>query len=129
MPIKGIKPEEEIIIKSILEPYKSKYEFYYYGSRVKGNFRFLSDLDILVTTSVKLILKISILSKKLLTKVCCPILHKCPRKILEDISPNQISVRTPPRNQRFRPSHRGQVGSTPGVATSSPLVGEGRISS
>ena len=31
MPIKGIKPEEEIIIKSILEPYKSKYEFYSYG--------------------------------------------------------------------------------------------------
>ncbi len=54
MPIKGIKPEEEIIIKSILEPYKSKYEFYYYGSRVKGNFRFLSDLDILVTNSGKI---------------------------------------------------------------------------
>ena len=47
MLIKGVKIEEENIIKTILEPYKHKYEFYYYGSRVKGNFRFLSDLDIL----------------------------------------------------------------------------------
>ena len=36
---------------------------------------------------------------------------------------NQISVRTPPQNQRFRPSHRGRVGSTPLVAGPSPLVG------
>ena len=48
MPIKGVKIEEENIIKTILEPYKHKYEFYYYGSRVKGNLRFLSDLDILI---------------------------------------------------------------------------------
>ncbi len=48
MTINGIKTDEEAIIKSILEPYKSEYDFYYYGSRVKGNFRFLSDLDILV---------------------------------------------------------------------------------
>ena len=48
MPIKGVTENEENIIKSVLEPYKDKYNFYYYGSRVKGNFRFLSDLDILV---------------------------------------------------------------------------------
>lgn len=50
MPIKGITLEEEKIILSILEPYKNKYDFYYYGSRVKGNFRSLSDLDILLTS-------------------------------------------------------------------------------
>ena len=48
MPIKGVTLEEEKIILSILEPYKNKYDFYYYGSRVKGNFRSLSDLDILL---------------------------------------------------------------------------------
>ena len=46
--IKGITLEEYYIIKSILEQYKNKYEFYFYGSRVRGNFRPLSDLDILV---------------------------------------------------------------------------------
>ncbi len=46
--IKGITLEEYNIIKSILEQYKNKYEFYFYGSRVRGNFRPLSDLDILV---------------------------------------------------------------------------------
>ena len=30
---------------------------------------------------------------------------------------------TPPRNQRFRPSHKGRVGSKPGVAVPSPLAG------
>ncbi len=48
MPIKGVTENEENIIKSVLEPYREKYDFYYYGSRVKGNFRFLSDLDIMV---------------------------------------------------------------------------------
>ncbi len=48
MPIKGVTENEENIIKSVLEPYKDKYNFYYYGSRVKGNYRFLSDLDIMV---------------------------------------------------------------------------------
>lgn len=48
MPIKGLTIEQEHIIKSILEPYKSKYKFYFYGSRVKGDFRPLSDLDILL---------------------------------------------------------------------------------
>jgi len=48
MPIKGVTENEENIIKSILLPYNDKYNFYYYGSRVKGNFRFLSDLDIMI---------------------------------------------------------------------------------
>lgn len=48
MQISGVTEKEENIIKSILTPYKGKYKFYYYGSRVKGNFRPLSDLDILV---------------------------------------------------------------------------------
>ena len=52
MPIKGVTQEEEQIIKSILAPYKDDYEFYYYGSRVKGNFRPLSDLDILVKKGI-----------------------------------------------------------------------------
>ncbi len=46
--IKGITLKEYNIIKTILEQYKNKYEFYFYGSRVRGNFRPLSDLDILV---------------------------------------------------------------------------------
>lgn len=46
--IKGITSKECNIIKTILELYKNKYEFYFYGSRVRGNFRPLSDLDILV---------------------------------------------------------------------------------
>ena len=48
MPIKGVSSKEENIIRKILEQYSEKYEFYFYGSRVKGNFRPLSDLDILV---------------------------------------------------------------------------------
>ena len=45
--IKGVTLEEERIIKSILLPFDD-YEFYYYGSRVKGNFEKTSDLDILI---------------------------------------------------------------------------------
>lgn len=48
MRIKGVSENEENIIKNILQSYCGKYNFYYYGSRVKGNFRALSDLDILV---------------------------------------------------------------------------------
>lgn len=48
MPIKGVTEAEESIVKSILTPYLDRYEFYFYGSRVKSNFRELSDLDILV---------------------------------------------------------------------------------
>lgn len=44
--IKGLSEKEEDIIKSILRKYP--YEFYYYGSRVKGDFSKSSDLDILL---------------------------------------------------------------------------------
>lgn len=43
--IKGITEKEEKIIKDILRKYP--YDFYYYGSRVKGDFTKASDLDIL----------------------------------------------------------------------------------
>lgn len=44
--IKGINKKEEKIIKEILSKYP--YNFYYYGSRVKGDFTKASDLDILI---------------------------------------------------------------------------------
>lgn len=44
--IKGITEKEEKIIKEILSKYP--YEFYYYGSRVKGDYTAASDLDILL---------------------------------------------------------------------------------
>lgn len=44
--IKGITENEEKIIKEILS--KFPYDFYYYGSRVKGDFTRASDLDILL---------------------------------------------------------------------------------
>lgn len=43
--IKGVKENEEKIIKGILKDYPCT--FYYYGSRVKGDFTQSSDLDIL----------------------------------------------------------------------------------
>ena len=43
--IKGVTEKEENIIKDILS--KDPYDFYYYGSRVKGDFTIASDLDIL----------------------------------------------------------------------------------
>ena len=46
--IAGVSEKEDIIIKSILEPFSDVYEFYFYGSRVKGNFGKVSDLDILI---------------------------------------------------------------------------------
>ena len=46
--MKGISQEELIIIEKILTPFKKKYEFFAYGSRVKGNYRELSDLDIMI---------------------------------------------------------------------------------
>lgn len=51
MSIKGLTEKEETIVKEILKPYFSKYDFYFYGSRVKGNFRPLSDLDILMKSN------------------------------------------------------------------------------
>ena len=44
--LKGVTKEENLIIKNILSVYNA--QFYAYGSRVKGNFSELSDLDILV---------------------------------------------------------------------------------
>lgn len=44
--IKGVTENEEKIIKEILQNYP--YDFYYYGSRVKGDFVKSSDLDILI---------------------------------------------------------------------------------
>ena len=56
MSIKGLDEKEENIVKDILKSYLVKYDFYFYGSRVKVNYRQLSDLDILVTpkTSIDL---------------------------------------------------------------------------
>ena len=44
--IKGVTQEEEEIIKNIILKYP--FEFYYYGSRVKGDYTKSSDLDILI---------------------------------------------------------------------------------
>lgn len=49
--IKGISEKEEAIIKSILAEYP--YEFYYYGSRVKGDYTKSSDLDILLKSATE----------------------------------------------------------------------------
>lgn len=57
MKIKGVTHTEQAIINNILTPFKDKYDFYYYGSRVKGNFRFLSDLDILIKSDKEIILE------------------------------------------------------------------------
>ena len=46
--MKGVSKEELKIIANIIAPFKDKYNFFAYGSRVKGNFRELSDLDIMV---------------------------------------------------------------------------------
>lgn len=46
--ILGISDSDEKIIKRILGMYNENYEFYYYGSRVKGTFEKSSDLDILI---------------------------------------------------------------------------------
>lgn len=50
--IKGITQPQEQIIKSILKKYP--YEFFYYGSRVKGDFTKGSDLDILIKSDSEL---------------------------------------------------------------------------
>ncbi len=46
--IVGVSDSELEIIKNILAPYSLEYEFYFYGSRVKGTFGKTSDLDILI---------------------------------------------------------------------------------
>ena len=49
---KGITPKDEEILKQILSEYP--YKFYYYGSRIKGDFTKASDLDILIDTDKEL---------------------------------------------------------------------------
>ena len=57
MTIKGITKQDEIIIQNILKPFSNKYDFYYYGSRVKGDFRALSDLDILIKSNSDILIQ------------------------------------------------------------------------
>ncbi len=45
--IAGLTQKEEKIVRSILSKYPD-YSFFYYGSRVKGNFWKGSDLDVLI---------------------------------------------------------------------------------
>ncbi len=51
--IKGVNAKELTIIKNILKNYDAK--FFAYGSRVKGNYSALSDLDILVKSDKNII--------------------------------------------------------------------------
>ena len=51
--IKGVTEKEYSIIKDILKNYSG--EFFAYGSRVKGDFSQLSDLDILVKSNDNII--------------------------------------------------------------------------
>ena len=46
MKIKGATEAEINTVLKILAPYFMEYDFYFYGSRVRGDFRTLSDLDI-----------------------------------------------------------------------------------
>ena len=49
--IPGVTEKELNIIINILAKYEQDYSFYFYGSRVKGNFNKTSDLDILIKGS------------------------------------------------------------------------------
>jgi len=53
--IKGVTQKEYAIIAEILRNYP--YKFFFYGSRVKGNFTRASDLDILIKTDKELSFK------------------------------------------------------------------------
>lgn len=44
----GVTDKEQRIIEDILDAYADSYAFYYYGSRVKGNFEKTSDLYVLI---------------------------------------------------------------------------------
>lgn len=44
----GLNENENKIINNILKKYEDNYDFFYYGSRVKGNFRQGSDLDVMI---------------------------------------------------------------------------------
>lgn len=50
--IRGVTSKEQDIIENILKDYP--YSFYYYGSRVKGDYTKASDLDILLKADEKL---------------------------------------------------------------------------
>ena len=50
--IKGMTSEQQKEVENILTPYIHSYSFYYYGSRVKGNFSAVSDLDILIDGNI-----------------------------------------------------------------------------
>ena len=56
--IKGVNESELKIIQNILNEYSCCYDFYFYGSRVKGNFDKTSDLDILIKGQSKMPLDI-----------------------------------------------------------------------
>lgn len=44
----GLNNGENQILNNIFKKYSDEYDFYYYGSRVKGNFRNGSDLDVMI---------------------------------------------------------------------------------
>ncbi len=48
MKIKGVTEKEQGIIDKILASFIDKYDFYVYGSRVKGDFSKVSDLDVMI---------------------------------------------------------------------------------
>lgn len=73
--IKGVNKFEEKIIKSILQNYP--YQFYYYGSRVKGDFTKSSDLDILLKSS---------------DKIPCEILNQIDRQFNESKIPYVVNI-------------------------------------
>lgn len=46
--ILGVSQKEQNIISAILADYRAEYQFFAYGSRVKGGYSKVSDLDILI---------------------------------------------------------------------------------
>lgn len=54
----GVTDKEQRIIEDILDAYADSYAFYYYGSRVKGNFEKTSDLDVLIKGEKEMPLRI-----------------------------------------------------------------------
>lgn len=56
--VAGITPKEQQIIEDILDAYADDYTFYYYGSRVKGNFCKTSDLDVLIKGTAQMPLSV-----------------------------------------------------------------------
>jgi predicted nucleotidyltransferase len=62
--ISGVTEEESKIIVEILKEFYPKYNFFYYGSRVKGNYSKTSDLDILIKGSQEISLRELVLLKE-----------------------------------------------------------------